>query len=114
MENIAALDNVDSAKKLTTIIYALYAAAFFIGITAIIAVVINYEKQDKVAGTFMESHFRWQIRTFWYGLLWALLGVITVFFVAGYFVLIANSIWVIYRIVKGLLRLYDNKAMYVK
>lgn len=102
-----------SAKTLTTIIYALYAASLFVGITAIIAIVMNYIKKDDVAGTFLESHFRWQIRTFWFGLLWSVIGAITFIIAIGWFVLAANAIWLIYRIVKGWLNLSENKPMYV-
>ena len=106
-------EKIKSAKSLTTIIYALYASSLLLGITFIVAVVVNYVKKDDVAGTWLESHFRWQIRTFWFGLLWGILGFMTLFFVVGWFVLIANGIWFIYRIVKGYLRLNDNKPMYV-
>jgi uncharacterized membrane protein len=81
-------------------------------ITAIVAIVINYVKNGDVAGTFLESHFRWQIRTFWFGLLWGVLGVIASLVVVGWFVLVANVVWIIYRIVKGWLLLNDNRAMY--
>ena len=101
-----------SAKTLTTIIYALYAASLFVGITAIIAIVMNYIKKDDVAGTFLESHFRWQIRTFWFGLLWSFIGAMTYLLAIGWLVLVANGVWVIYRIVKGWLNLNDNKPMY--
>ena len=113
MEIIHSTEQEKSAKNVTTIIYALYAASFLIGITAIVAIVMNYIKKEDVAGTFLESHFRWQIRTFWFGMLWGVLGAITFFLVIGWFVLIANVIWVIYRIAKGWLRLNDNKPMYV-
>lgn len=112
MENVVRTENEQSAKSLTTIIYALYAASLLVGITAIAAIVMNYIKKDDVAGTFLESHFRWQIRTFWFGLLWGVLGAITMLLVIGWFVLIANGIWIIYRIVKGWLRLNENKPMY--
>lgn len=112
MENAAPADNTKSAKTLTAIIYALYAASYVIGITAIVAIVMNYVKKEDVAGTFLESHFRWQIRTFWFGLLWGILGGITFIIVVGWFVLIADAIWIIYRIVKGWLRLNDDKPMY--
>ena len=112
MENAITTASEKSAKTLTTIIYALYAASFFVGITAIVAIVMNYVKKDDVAGTFLESHFRWQIRTFWFALLWCFVGAITFLIVVGWFVLIANAIWVIYRIVKGWLNLNDNKPMY--
>jgi uncharacterized membrane protein len=106
-------EKLRSAKNLTTIIYALYAVAFVNGITAIIAIIINHVKKDDMAGTFLESHFRWQIRTFWFGLLWGVLGSIALLVLVGWLVLVANGIWIIYRIVKGWLRLNDNKPMYV-
>ena len=112
MENVA-IDNTKSAKTLTTIIYALYAASFLVVITVIVAIIMNYVKKEDVAGTFLESHFRWQIRTFWFGLLWGVLGGITMLIVVGWFVLIADSIWIIYRIVKGWLQLNQNKPMYI-
>jgi uncharacterized membrane protein len=65
-----------------------------------------------VAGTYLESHFRWQIRTFWFALLWSVIGVLTLVLVVGAFVLLGNLVWVIYRIVKGGLYLNDGKAMY--
>ncbi len=101
-----------SAKNVTTLIYALYAASFFVGITAIVAIIMNYVKEDDVAGTFLESHFRWQMNTFWFGLLWSLVGGITILIGIGFFVLAADSIWLIYRVVKGWLYLNDNKPMY--
>ena len=113
MENIEITENERAAKKLTTIIYALYAAFFLAGITAIFAIVINYVKKDDMVGTFLESHFRWQIRTFWFGLLWGVLGGITLLIVVGWFALVADGIWIIYRIIKGWLRLSENKPMYV-
>ena len=113
MDIISGKEREQSAKNVTTLIYALYAASFLIGITSIVAIVMNYIKKEDVAGTFLESHFRWQIRTFWFGMLWGVLGAITFFLVIGWFVLIANVIWVIYRIAKGWLRLNDNKPMYV-
>jgi len=112
MDLISSSEREKSAKTLTTIIYALYAASYLIGITAIVAIIINYVKKEDVAGTFLESHFRWQIRTFWFGLLWGVLGALTFLLVVGWFVLVADGIWIIYRIVKGWLRLNDNKPMY--
>jgi uncharacterized membrane protein len=112
MNNITSTENVESAKTLTTVIYALYAASYFVGVTAIVAIVMNYVKREDVAGTYLESHFRWQIRTFWFGMIWGALGAITMVFIIGWFVLIANGIWIIYRIVKGWLRLNDGKPMY--
>ncbi len=55
-------------------IYALYAASLFIGVTAIVAIVLNYIKREEAQGTWLESHFIWQIRTFWWSLLWLVVG----------------------------------------
>ncbi|MFV0370771.1 MAG: DUF4870 family protein [Azonexus sp.] len=112
MSTALTSDREKSLKTLTTVIYALYAVSFLIGITAIVAIVMNYVKRGDVAGTYLESHFRWQIRTFWFSLLWGLLGVILLPVIVGWFILVANIVWVIYRIVKGWLHLNDGKAMY--
>ena len=101
-----------SAKTITTVVYALQAASLLIGITFIVAVVVNYVKMSDVRGTPSESHFRWQIRTFWFGLLWSVIGIILAFVLVGYLILLADVIWIIYRIVKGWLRLADGKEMY--
>ena len=98
-------------KTLAMVVYALQAAGFFVGLTWIVAVVINYVKRDEAKGSWLESHFRWQIRTFWWGLLWAAVGVITFVIVIGWLILIADAIWLIYRIVKGWLYLNDNKPI---
>jgi uncharacterized membrane protein len=103
---------LDSAKTLTTVVYALQAASFFFGITYIVAIIINYVKLDDVKGTWLESHFRWQIRTFWFSLLWGAIGALTFIFVVGWLILVADGIWVIYRIVKGWLRLNDGKEIF--
>jgi len=100
-----------SLKTLTTVVYALQAAGFLNGITWIVAVIVNYVKRDEVKGSWLESHFRWQIRTFWWGLLWGAIGVITFLILVGWFVLMADAIWIIYRIVKGWLYLNDNKPL---
>jgi uncharacterized membrane protein len=102
----------DSNKTLTTVIYALYAASLLVGISCLVAIVLNYVKKDDVAGTLYESHFRWQMRTFWYALLWSALGALSLVIVVGFFVLFANLVWFIYRIAKGWLRLNEGKPMY--
>lgn len=100
-----------SLRSLTQLVYVLYALSYFTGITAIVGIIINYVKKDEVAGTWLESHFRWQIRTFWFGLLWFNIGAATFIFGIGMVILAANFCWIIYRIVKGWLNLNDNKPM---
>jgi uncharacterized membrane protein len=106
------MEATDKLKTLTMVVYALQAAGFLLPpVVWIVAVIINYVKKEEVAGTWLESHFRWQIRTFWFGLLWAALGVILFVLIVGWFILAADAIWIIYRIVKGWLNLSDNRPM---
>ena len=99
-------------KTIATVVYALQAVSFFIGLSFIAAVIVNYIKQSEVQGTWLESHFCWQIRTFWFSVLWSFIGFVLVFVLIGYLVLAADALWVIYRIVRGWLNLSEGKAMY--
>ena len=98
----------------THAVYALQAVGLLIPFTFIVGVVINYIKREDMAGTFLASHARWQIRTFWFGLLWGFLGALTFIIVIGWFILIAAGIWLIYRIAKGWLYLVDAKPLYAQ
>ena len=128
----AAAPHVDeSLITYTHVIYALHALAVLIGITtfhtvvlsfvgglpSIIAVIMNYARRSATIGTFLESHFRWQIRTFWFALLWAVVSWILIFSIIGIFVgligLAALGIWIIYRVARGWLALKDKRPMYV-
>ena len=106
------MEATDRLKTLTMLVYALQAAGFLLPpVVWIVAVIINYVKREDVTGTWLESHFRWQIRTFWFGLLWAVLGAILFVLIVGWFILAADAIWIIYRIVKGWLNLSENRPM---
>ncbi|MBM3222077.1 MAG: hypothetical protein FJZ38_26045 [Candidatus Rokubacteria bacterium] len=93
--------------------------AFLTGRPSIIAVVINYVKRGETRGTWLESHFRWQIRTFWFGVLWVGLCLLFVVLTLGIGILIAwiplavVSLWFIYRIGRGWLARVDRRPMYV-
>src|SRR3954467_14232774 len=90
---------------------ALVVTAFLTGWPSIIAIILNYVKRSDVRGTWLESHFRWQIRTFWFGLLWIGLCVCFIIMTLGIGLLIAwlpmgiVGIWFVYRIVRGWLAL---------
>jgi uncharacterized membrane protein len=107
-------DKLASLKQLTLITYILYAVSLFTGFTGLVAIIINYVKREDTAGTIYESHFSWQIRTFWWSLLWAVIGWVTVFVLVGFVILFADAIWFIYRIVKGFLYWNDGKPMDTK
>jgi uncharacterized membrane protein len=122
----------ESLIKLAHVIYALHAVslvtgivgaatvvgAFLTGWPSIIAVILNYARRSEVRGTWLASHFRWQIRTFWFGLLWVVLCGAFVVFTLGIGLLIAwlpllvVGLWFIYRIARGWLRLMDRRPMY--
>ena len=97
--------------RLATIVYALQAASLCFPLTLFAAVIVNYVRRDDARGTWVESHFRWQIRTFWWVLAWFLLGGLTFFFLIGWFILGAATLWLIYRIVKGWLYLSEKRLM---
>ncbi len=92
--------------------------AFLIGWPSLIAVILNYVKRSDARGTWLESHFRWQIRTFWFGLLWASLCLFFVLATLGIGILVVwlpagiLTMWFIYRIVRGWLALADRRPMY--
>lgn len=117
----------------TQIVYALHALSLLIGIIgtatvvgaflfgwpSIIAVVMNYIKRSEARGTWLESHFTWQLRTFWFGLLWVSLCALFVIVTLGIGLIVAwiplgiVAIWFIYRIARGWLALRDQRPMYL-
>lgn len=100
----------DPNRNLAVAVYILQALSFFLGgLTGLAGVIINYVKLDDVRGTWIEPHFRWQIRTFWLGLLWTVIGIVTTMIIVGWFILLAVAIWLIFRIVKGALALNEGK-----
>jgi uncharacterized membrane protein len=112
-------------------VYALHTVAIVVGLAgaptvigsfvgsvpSIVAVIMNYIKRGDARGTWAESHYRWQIRTFWFALLWLIIGVLLIMTLVGapigIGVLIVATIWLMYRIARGWLRLRDKRAMYI-
>jgi uncharacterized membrane protein len=89
--------------------------AFLTGWPSIIAVILNYAKRADVRGTYLETHFAWQIRTFWYALLWVVIGIGIALTVIGIpvamIVFVATSLWILYRIIRGWLALLERRPM---
>jgi uncharacterized membrane protein len=133
MATIDPQDNTELMPSVLTvahIVYALHTFAIVVGIVgaatvigsfvgslpSLVAVVLNYVKRRDARGTWVDSHYRWQIRTFWFALLWALIGWAFILTIVGALVgvpiLIALTLWLMYRIVKGWLRLRDRRPMY--
>src|SRR4029079_6641294 len=109
--NTAPADAHKDLRDMATLVYALYAASIVFGITLIGGLVVAYLKRDDAAGTWLESHFRWQIRTFWWSLLWCAIGAVTSVILIGFAVLFATAVWFIYRVAKGWLSLRAGKAV---
>ena len=125
--------DIESLVTWTQVIYALHAfslltgilgvatviGAFLTGWPSIIAVILNYLKRGDARGTWVESHFRWQIRTFWFGLLWVLLCAAFVIVTFGLGLLVAwipmvgVTAWFIYRVARGWMALNARRQMYV-
>lgn len=110
--------------NLTHLIYALHAASVVIGIAgsatvvgsfvfglpSIVAVILNYVKRSDVRGTYLDSHFSWQIRTFWFTLLWLVLSGLVMLTIIGipvaaWLMIPVLGLWVGYRVVRGWLAL---------
>lgn len=130
---VATPTPAESLVTITHVVYALHTLGlvvgafgtasvigmFLFGWPSIIAVIINYVKRSDVRGTYLDSHFSWQIRTFWWAMLWAVIIAIVGFVLAivvvgvaiwiiGFFAL---GIWAIYRIARGWLALKDGRPM---
>jgi uncharacterized membrane protein len=94
---------------------AMIITAFLTGWPSIIAVILNYVKRSEVRDTWLDSHFAWQIRTFWFALLWLTLGAVLFITVVGIpFAIVlwfATGIWVLYRIIRGWLALSSQKEL---
>lgn len=89
--------------------------AFLTGWPSIIAVILNYAKRAEARGSYLETHFSWQIRTFWYAFFWVVVGVLLFFTFVGIpvslLIFVAISLWILYRIVRGWLALLERKPM---
>ena len=119
----------ESLVRLAHVMYALHAfsalmglvssaavvTAFLTGWPSIIAVILNYVKRGDVRGTTLESHFRWQLRTFWYALLWVAVAFLLAITIIGipfaWLLVVGTGVWVLYRIVRGWLALSQGETI---
>lgn len=119
-----------SALTIAKLVYGLHGFAILVGIAgtatvigsfvgsvpSIVAVILNYLKRRDARGTWLESHYRWQIRTFWFAIAWVLLAALLFVTVVGiplaFGILLFVTVWLVYRIGKGWLRLLDRRPMY--
>jgi uncharacterized membrane protein len=131
--SVMTVEAPDGLVRVSHLIYALHAlglvigafgaatvlGSFLFGWPSIIAVIIGYVKRGEARGTWLESHFRWQIRTFWFALLWAVLvalvsaplALVLVGFATWVVGLALLGLWAIYRVARGWLRLNAHQPM---
>lgn len=128
-EVISAADNEEGPRAWCHVMYGLHAisaiggvltsativGSFLLGWPSILAVIINFATRGRVRGNWLESHWRWQMRTFWFAATWAILALVLYFTLIGIPVAIAvmagTGLWVLYRVVRGWLVLLDRKGL---
>lgn len=122
-------DKLDGSRAWCHIMYGLHAlsalsgiltsasiiGAFVFGWPSIIAVIINYVTRSNVRGTWLDTHWRWQLRTFWYAALWLLVaGLLTITLIgipAAILVIAITGLWVLYRVIRGWAALVSRNPM---
>ena len=107
-------EEIRALKKLATVVYLLQTATIPLVVTYFIAPLIVYWKRKQAKGTWLESHFRWQINTFWFGLAGFAIGVLAlgVIVQVGSILLAATLLWSVYRIGQGWTRLSRGQEMF--
>ncbi len=128
-EVIPAGDDLEGPRSWCHVMYGLHAisavsgilssatvvGAFVFGWPSIIAIIINYATRDRVRASWLESHWRWQWRTFWFAVLWLLLAGVLVMTLIGIpaaiMVIAVSGCWVLYRVIRGWMILADRKAL---
>lgn len=121
--------DLDGARAWCHVMYGLHAlsalsgiltsasivGAFVFGWPSIIAVIINYVTRDQVRGSWLDSHWRWQLRSFWYGALWLCISGLLIVTIVGipfaFLVIVATGIWLLYRVIRGWLALLGRRTM---
>lgn len=126
---LSVSDNLDGPRAWAHIMYGLHAlsaaggvltsafvlTSFLYSWPSIIAVIINYVTRDNVRGTWLESHWRWQLRTFWFAVLWYLIhGLLMITIIgipAAFMVIVITGLWVLYRVIRGWMALLNRATM---
>ena len=110
MYGLHALSAVSGVLTSATVV-----GAFVFGWPSIIAVIINYVTRDQVRGTWLATHWRWQLRSFWFAALWllvaGLLAITLIGIPAAIMVVVGTGLWVLYRVIRGWLALKERRGM---
>jgi uncharacterized membrane protein len=102
--------SVEGERTLVLVSYVLHLIGAVAGLTSIVGLVINYVKRDRYDDLF-DSHHAWMIRSFWWAILWVVIGLITIFILLGWAILFLVWVWYIYRHVRGLINFLNGEPM---
>ncbi|MCX7085104.1 MAG: hypothetical protein NTY69_06145 [Methylococcales bacterium] len=106
------VDSIATSKRLVATVYLCQALTFMLaGLPLIVGVVLNFIGRNDAEGTWLESHFNWQIKTTWITLAGFSISGVTFYMGAGIFILLITVIWLVYRITLGWYALNDNKPV---
>jgi uncharacterized membrane protein len=126
---VSVPDNLDGPRAWAHIMYGLHAlsalsgiltsativGSFIFGWPSIIAVIINYVTRSNVQGTWLESHWRWQLRSFWFAALWLVIAWFLFVTLIGipfaWAVIVATGLWVLYRVIRGWIALLNRRPI---
>ena len=101
-----------SLRNIVWIAYGLLAASYFIPFTGLASVIVAYVKRPDAEGGYLHDHFTWLINTFWITVILTAVGLLLLFVVVGWVFLVAGLVWALYRIIKGALRLNEDRSPY--
>ena len=102
--------SVEGDRTLVLVSYVLHLIGSVAGVTSIIGLIVNYVKRDRY-DEFFDSHHAWMIRSFWWAILWVVIGCITIFILIGWAILFFVWVWYIYRHVRGLINFLNGEPM---
>jgi uncharacterized membrane protein len=112
-------DKLSDAKQLARILYVVHGLTFFfsLGLLSILPIIVNYIKRPDSEGTLVHSHHTWMIRSFWYYMIWMVVGGVLFLTIIGipvaWLVWTVAWVWKAYRLIRGFIDLNNNRAMYV-
>ncbi len=101
---------VEGERTLVLVSYVLHLVGAVAGLTSIVGLIINYVKRRGYDDVF-DSHHAWMISSFWWALLWVVIGCITIFILIGWAILFVVWVWYIYRHVRGLIAFLNGEPM---
>jgi uncharacterized membrane protein len=102
--------SVESDRTLVLVSYVLHLVGSIAGVTSIVGLIINYVKRSRYDDLF-DSHHAWMISSFWWALLWVVIGCITVLILIGWVILFVAWVWYVYRHVRGLIAFLNGEPM---